>query len=173
MFAQFCYVGAQAGVFSFMIRYMQHATPGMTEEAASSMLFASIVGFMIGRFVGTALMWRVSPAWIMTAFAVINVALMGVAALVPQLGVYAMVAAPFFMSIMFPTIFALSVKGLGTLTKPGSSLLIMAIIGGAIFPAAMGRISDLSTINVAMLAPLACFAVIAAFGVAQAKARRA
>lgn len=165
VFAQFCYVGAQAGVFSYMIRYAQHALPGMREEAASAYLFASVVGFMIGRFVGTALMWRFAPWLIMTAFALTSVTLMFTAFLVGgEIGLYAMVASPFFMSIMFPTIFALSIKPLGELTKAGASFLIMAIIGGAIFPALMGQISDVSAINVAMLAPLGCFAVIACFG---------
>ena len=169
--AQFCYVGAQTGVFSFMIRYSQHALAGTNESTGSSYLFTSLIGFMIGRFVGTGLMWRIAPWLIMTVFAVVNVALMAVAFLAPgQIGLYAMVATPFFMSIMFPTIFALSVKNLGPLTKAGSSLLIMSIIGGAIFPAMMGRVSDMSAINVAMLSPLACFAVIAFFGLAHAKA---
>src|SRR5262249_2628152 len=91
--AQFCYVGAQAGVFSFMIRYAQHAMGAMNEAAASAYLFASIVGFMLGRFIGTALMWRIAPWLIMTAFALINVALMTTAAMAPgQVGLYAMVA---------------------------------------------------------------------------------
>jgi len=167
VFAQFCYVGAQAGVFSYMIRYAQHAIPGMDAESASGYLFSSVVAFMIGRFFGTALMWRFAPWVIMTAFAAAGAGLMFAAFMIGgKIGLYATAATPFFMSIMFPTIFALSIKPLGPRTKAGSSFLIMAIIGGAIFPAVMGRISDVSTINVAMLAPLGCFAVIALFGLA-------
>jgi FHS family L-fucose permease-like MFS transporter len=74
------------------------------------------------------------------------------------------------MSIMFPTIFATTIKGLGPLTKTGSSFLVMAIIGGAVFTALMGAISDLSAINHAILVPSVCFAVVAAYGLFAARA---
>jgi FHS family L-fucose permease-like MFS transporter len=83
-----------------------------------------------------------------------------------KLAVYALVAIGFFHSIMFPTIFALGIKNLGPLTKRGSSLMVMAIIGGAVFPAIMGRISDATTIQTAFLIPLVCYAYILYFGVA-------
>jgi FHS family L-fucose permease-like MFS transporter len=74
------------------------------------------------------------------------------------------------MSIQFPTIFTMSLRGLGTHTKSGSSFLVMAIVGGAIIPPAMGLVSDASSINMAMLVPAACFAVVWWFGLTANKA---
>jgi FHS family L-fucose permease-like MFS transporter len=120
---------------------------------------------MAGRFIGTAAMSRVSPSLLMGAFAAINVGLTLVAVVAGgKLGLYALASTSFFMSIMFPTIFAGSLKGLGPLTKTGSSFLVMSIIGGAILTTLMGAVSDASAINVAILVPCACFAVVGLFG---------
>jgi FHS family L-fucose permease-like MFS transporter len=162
--AQFFYVGAQVGVWSFMIRYAQAEVPGMGEKTAASYLTASLVCFMIGRFVGTALMSRFSPTRLMASFAAINICLTLIAALVGgQLGLYALAATSLFMSIMFPTIFANSLRELGPLTKTASSFLVMAIIGGAVLTAVMGVVSDASAINYAILVPTLCFAIIGWF----------
>ncbi len=162
--AQFFYVGAQVCIWSYMIRYGQTALPGAGEKALADYLAASLVAFMIGRFVATALMGRIAPARLMFAYALINVGLCAVAMVFPaQLGLLALVLTSFFMSLMFPTIFALSIKGLGPLAKAGSSLLIMAIIGGAIITALMGLVSDLTSINVSVGVPLLCFLVVGAF----------
>lgn len=168
--AQFFYVGAQVGVWSYMIRYAQHEV-GLGEKAAAAYLTWSLVGFMAGRFVGTAAMGKVSPIRLMAVFAAINTALTLFAALAGgEPGLLALAATSFFMSIMFPTIFATAIKDLGPLTKTGSSFLVMAIIGGAVFTALMGAISDLSAINHAILVPSACFAVVAAYGLSAARA---
>lgn len=165
--AQFFYVGAQVGIWSFFIRYGQLATPGLGEKALAAYLTWSLVAFMVGRFVATALMGKFSAAFLMRVFALINVALCMVAIAVPtSLGLIALASTSFFMSLMFPTIFALSLRGLGPLSKAGSSFLIMAIIGGAILTAVMGYLSDLTSINIAMLVPLTSFVVIACFAVA-------
>lgn len=162
--AQFFYVGAQVGVWSFMIRYAQTQVPGMGEKTAASYLTASLVGFMIGRFAGTALMSRVSPTRLMACFAAINVCLTLTAAFVGgQLGLYALAATSMFMSIMFPTIFANSLRDLGPLTKAASSFLVMSIIGGAALTAVMGAVSDASAINYAILVPTVCFVIIGWF----------
>jgi FHS family L-fucose permease-like MFS transporter len=162
--AQFFYVGAQVGVWSFMIRYAQAEVPGMGEKTAAGYLTASLVCFMIGRFVGTALMSRFSPTRLMATFATINICLTLIAAFVGgQLGLYALAATSLFMSIMFPTIFANSLRDLGSLTKTASSFLVMAIIGGAVLTAIMGVVSDVSSINYAILVPTVCFAVIGWF----------
>ena len=162
--AQFFYVGAQVGVWSFMIRYAQTEIPGMGEKTAADYLTASLVGFMIGRFVGTALMSRIRPTKLMGYFAVVNVCLTLTAAFVGgQVGLYALAATSMFMSIMFPTIFANSLRGLGPLSKAASSFLVMSIIGGAVLTAVMGAVSDASSISYAMLVPTACFIVIACF----------
>jgi FHS family L-fucose permease-like MFS transporter len=165
---QFFYVGAQVGIWSYMIRYAQHELPGLGEKAAAMYLTWSLVLFMIGRFVGTALMDRFSASRLMGLFAIANVLLVSVAcAAGARIGVLALTMTSFFMSVMFPTIFANSLKGLGTLTKTASSFLVMSIIGGAVLTAAMGLISDLTSIRVAMLVPAACFAVIAYFGLTE------
>jgi FHS family L-fucose permease-like MFS transporter len=118
---------------------------------------------MIGRFVGTYLMKRIAAARLMTVFAAANVLLCLIATQGSHIGLYALVCASFFMSIMFPTIFSLSLRGLGTATKAGSSFLVMAIVGGAVLPALMGRISVISSINLALILPTVCFAAILAF----------
>ncbi|MBL8269489.1 MAG: MFS transporter, partial [Steroidobacter sp.] len=154
----------QVGVWSFMIRYAQAEVPGMGEKTAASYLTASLVGFMIGRFVGTALMSRVSPTRLMAGFAAINVALTLVAVFVGgALGLYALAATSIFMSIMFPTIFASSLRNLGPLTEAASSFLVMSIIGGAVLTAVMGAVSDASAIHYAILVPTLCFVVIGGF----------
>ncbi len=164
--AQFFYVGAQVGVASFVIRFAQHTVPGMAARVAAFYLLGHQIGFMIGRFSGSAMMKRIAPARLLSVFALgclicVTVALVG-AGIVP---VWAVVLIGFFHSIMFPTIFALSIKELGPLTQRGSSFLVMAIIGGAIFPAIMGRISDASNIQVAFIVPLACYVYILYFAV--------
>lgn len=162
--AQFFYVGAQVGIWSYMIRYGQLAIPGTGEKTLAAYLTWSLVAFMAGRFVATALMHRVDAAKLMFVFSVTNIGLCAVAIFsVNQFGLYALAATSFFMSLMFPTIFALALKGLGSLTKAGSSFLVMAIIGGAVLTAIMGKISDLSAMNYAVVVPLLCFVVISLF----------
>ncbi|NHK26475.1 L-fucose:H+ symporter permease [Parvularcula flava] len=169
--AQFAYVGAQVCIWSYMIRYGQYTVDGMGEKTAAAYLTWSLVAFMIGRFIATALMGIIKPAQLMALFAIINVGLCLVAVLLPgQTGLYAMAATSFFMSLMFPTIFAMSLRNLGALKKAGSSFLIMAIIGGAVLTALMGYISDLTSIATAMLVPTACFVVILVYSLSRAGA---
>lgn len=161
--AQFFYVGAQVGIWSYTIRYAQ-ANAGLGEKAGADMLFASLVLFAVGRFAGALLMSRVAPATLLAGFATVSLALTGFAGVAGgEAGLYALVAASFFMSIQFPTIFALGVEGLGPLRKWGASLIVMAIIGGAGLTALMGWTSDKTSIATAMLVPAAAFAVILAF----------
>ena len=152
--AQFFYVGAQIGVGSFVIRLAQHSIPGMLQKDASFYLKLHLIGFMIGRFSGSYIMKRVPAARLLSLFALSTL----ICLLVVLLGsgvapLWAVVLIGFFHSIMFPTIFALSIKQLGRYTKLGSSLLVASIIGGAIFPAIMGFISDHSNIRVAFIVP--------------------
>jgi FHS family L-fucose permease-like MFS transporter len=162
--AQFFYVAAQVGCWSFMIRYAQQAVPGMADRAAADVLFWSLVGFTIGRFAGTALMGRMSPTRLMAIFAATNTVLTLIAATTGGwTGLVALATTSFFMSIMFPTIFASAIRGLGPLTKAGSSFLVMAIIGGAVFTPVMGHIADVSAIRDAMFVPALCFAVVFAY----------
>jgi FHS family L-fucose permease-like MFS transporter len=164
--AQFFYVGAQVGVWSFMIRYTQVAMPGTVATQAAGYLTASLVVFMIGRFVGTALMGRIRPLPLLSVFAGAGaLCCLFAFAIGGQGGVLALVASSFFMSILYPTIFAEAVDGLGQRTKAASALLVMAIIGGAVFPAVMGLVSDMSgSIVRAMIVPAGCFLVVLLFG---------
>ena len=112
--AQFFYVGAQVGVASFVIRFAQHIATGTPEKVAANYLKLHLLAFMIGRFVGTGLMRVITPARLLAAFSITNIVLMAVAIGSPgRLGLYALIASSFFMSIMFPTIFALGLRGLG------------------------------------------------------------
>ena len=162
--AQFFYVGAQVCVSSFFIRYLGK-TANIDEITASRLLGAALFCFMIGRFIGTFLMRYISPNILLALYALINVVLLIVVVIYGgMLSVYALIGVEFFMSIMFPTIFSLSIKSLGKETKIGSSLVIMSIVGGAIFPLIMGRISDMMSIQVAYSVPLVCFFVVFYFG---------
>jgi len=155
--AQFFYVGAQVGVASFVIRFAQFNMAGLPEKQAANYLKLHLFGFMIGRFVGSAVMKRIPPSRLLSWFgAAALCCLMVVLAGTGAAPVWAIVLIGFFHSIMFPTIFALSIKHLGPHTKLGSSLLVMSIIGGAIFPAAMGYISDTSNIRYAFIVPFVC-----------------
>jgi len=162
--AQFFYVGAQVGVASFVIRFAQFTEPGTTAKAAALYVFLHQVGFMAGRFGGSFLMKLIPAARLLAVFAASAVTLLIIAiAATGMIPVWAVVLLGFFHSIMFPTIFALGIKNLGALTKRGSSMMVMAIIGGALFPAIMGRISDASSIQRAFIVPLICHAYILYF----------
>jgi FHS family L-fucose permease-like MFS transporter len=163
--AQFFYVGAQVGIWSYFIDFTKDVTPWVSERTAAQLLSASLFGFMVGRFFGTWLMRTIAPVRLLWFYAIAAGALVAAAIVLPG---YAAIAAlglsSFFMSIMFPTIFSLGVQDLGGGAKLGSSFIIMAIIGGAIFPPLMGEISGISgNIRLAMILPVACFAVIAWF----------
>ena len=158
--AQFFYVGAQVCVSSFFIRFA-YRVAGIEEKAAAVFLSAALFGFMAGRFIGTFLMKYIAPSRLLAIYTVMNFLLLILAVtLHGKFSVYALVGVEFFMSIMFPTIFALSIQGLGSKTKEGSSLVIMSIVGGAIFPAIMGKVSDLTNIQTAYLVPASCFVVV-------------
>ncbi|MGB2590896.1 MAG: L-fucose:H+ symporter permease [Candidatus Acidiferrum sp.] len=146
--------------------FVTHLVPDSPEKMAAIFLVAHQTGFMIGRFSGSWMMRRIPAARLLAIFGIgavicvlIGIGASGLAA------VLAIVLVGFFNSIMFPTIFALSLKNLGDLTKRGSSLLVMSIIGGALIPAAMGEISDLSNIQIAFIVPLICYLYVIYFAV--------
>jgi FHS family L-fucose permease-like MFS transporter len=170
--AQLFYVGAQACVFSFFIRFSEKVV-GMAEKPAATYLAAATFGFLAGRISGTFLMRLINPVKLLAAYSMINVVLILLAVLSHSIiSIYALIGVGFFMSIMFPTIFSLSVRGLGRKTKLGSSYVIMGIVGGAIFPAILGEISDLSNIQLAYLVPAACFAYIFYFAYGNLKVKQ-
>ncbi len=163
--AQFFYVGAQVCVFSLFILYAPTAA-GVTEVKASYYLSACGIAFLIGRFLGTFFMKYIPANKLLALYAGINVLLCIVAiAAHGMITVYAIIGICFFMSIMFPTIFALGIKGLKGDTEFGSSLIIMSIVGGAILPRIFGYISDATNnIQLGYIVPLCCFIMVLLFG---------
>lgn len=163
--AQFLCVAAQTGIFSFCVNYILENDPGVTKLQASKWLGAIGFGlFMVGRLCGSAVISQFKPDRVLAAYAVINVALVAVTIGGGKVGLYAMFATFFFMSVMFPTIFALGIRGLGDYTKLGSSLIVMSIVGGAIAAPFVGRIADGHAMRTGFVVPLVCFALIAVYG---------
>ena len=170
--AQFFYVGAQVCVSSFFIRFSAQVA-GIAEKSAALYLSGALLGFMTGRFIGTFLMQYISPSKLLAIYSVINIALIFAAVTTNGMtAVYALLGVEFFMSIMFPTIFSLSIRGLGSRMKEGSSLVIMAIVGGAVFPVIMGQVSDMTNIHTAYIVPAACFAVVLYFALTNLKVKK-
>ena len=187
--AQFLYVAAQAGIFSFFINYIIEATPALSQGMAEGWIFRDravlrngahylneqgatfLLGtigfplFLLGRATGAAILRKMRAHLVLGTYAVVNVVLCGIVVL--NLG-WVSVAAVFlcflFMSIMFPTIFALGISGLGVQAKRASGFIVMAIIGGAIMPKLMGHLGDVYNMSVSFLMPLGCFALIAVYG---------
>ena len=142
----------------------------LPEVPASEYLSLAMVGFMVGRFTGTFFMKYISPARLLMIYSGICVILLLLASFISgPMAVYAVMAVPFFMSIMFPTIFALGLKDLGGMTKKGSSVIVMTIDFGALFPMLMGRIADVSGMATGFIVPLVCFAFIAWYAMFRAK----
>jgi len=159
VFAQFCYVGAQVGTWSYFIQYAQDYT-GIDEKSAGYFLTGTLVTFGIGRFSATYFMRYFKPARLMGLYGLINICLVSLAVIFPGwIGVWTIFLTSFFMSLMFPTIFALGIKGLGPHTKIAGSLIVMAIVGGAIFTPLMGLIAVTSMAK-AMLIPLGCYFIV-------------
>jgi MFS transporter, FHS family, L-fucose permease len=195
--AQFLYVAAQAGIFSFFINYMTSQIPeiptawdnamqhspgflqgwlnslteihttgviGVSNKGASNLVSVGLLLFLGGRFIGTALLKRFAAHRLLGLYGAINTVLcfliflkLGWLSAVCVFGTY------FFMSIMFPTIFALGIFGLGERAKKASSFLVMAIMGGAILPKVMGAIADMSDLSRGFIVPMVCFGFIAVY----------
>lgn len=189
--AQFLYVAAQAGIFSFFINYIVSEIPSVgerwsdvwllggasgvkardggwfvTEQGATKLLaYFGFTLFLFGRFTGAALLNRVAAHRALAAYGFMNVILMLVITL--KFGWFSAVAlflSFFFMSIMFPTIFALGIHGLGQKSKLASSFIVMAIMGGALLPKLMGWVGDRYNMSVGFAVPLLCFAGVAIYG---------
>jgi FHS family L-fucose permease-like MFS transporter len=189
VFAQFLYVAAQAGIFSFFINYMVSEVPAVSQSLQESWILRNGIAtrqgaffineqgaarlqgalgfglFFLGRVIGSALLRRMPAHRMLGTYSVINVALCAI--VVMKLGwvsVGAVFLSFFFMSISFPTIFALGVHGLGVQAKRASSFIVMAILGGAIMPKLMGYLGDVYNMSIAFAVPLTCFAFIAVYG---------
>jgi MFS transporter, FHS family, L-fucose permease len=158
--AQFFYVGAQACVFGFFVLFAERVA-ALDEKSASLFLIAGSVCFMGGRFIGTMLMKVIPPVKLLAIYSFINMVLIGLAVVLHgKLPVFALLGVDFFMSIMFPTIFSLSIRGLGKKTKEGSALVIMAIVGGAVCAYILGIVADKTDIQWAYMVPGFCFLYI-------------
>lgn len=165
MAALFLYVAAQTDINSFFINYVTETSPTISNDTAAMLLGYGGMGlFMVGRMGGGWIMARIRAERVLLACAIGATCAMGV--LLTGAGVWGIVA--FFVcylceSIMFPTIFSLSLRGMGHHTKLASSLLIMCIVGGAIAPVVMGSIADSQSMSLAFIVPLLCFVFISVY----------
>jgi FHS family L-fucose permease-like MFS transporter len=160
--AQFMYIGAQVGTWSYFIQYVQDSTH-QPEKVAGYFLTGTLVAFGVGRFTSSALMKYVKPNRLMGIYSLINIALVVTGILHPGwLGLWAIFCTSFFMSVMYPTIFALGIEGLGKKTKIGGSLIVMAIVGGAVLTPVMGLLSQsMHSIADAYVVPLVGYLFVA------------
>lgn len=188
--AQFCYVAAQTGVFSFFINYIVTDAPRLSKEtaeflpeswqfvegnivhlsergASQLLAFGGFGLLLLGRLVGGILMRRIAAQAMLSWFGFASVASMALVILpLGWVSVAALFLSFFFMSLMFPTIFALGIQGLGELTKKASSFMIMSIVGGAVMPITMGYLADHFSMRFSFAMPLVCFAVITGYALA-------
>jgi FHS family L-fucose permease-like MFS transporter len=192
--AQFLYVAAQAGIFSFFINYMTSQVPsiptswhpadapasgffagwfethangalGFSNKAASNLASLGFLCFLIGRFSGSAILKKFTPYKVLGWYSVAAVALcLLIFAKLGWVSVACVFLTYFFMSIMFPTIFALGIFGLGQSAKKASSFIVMAIMGGAILPKVMGAVADRYDLSRGFIVPTLCFAFVALYG---------
>ncbi len=169
--AIFFYVGAEVAIGSFLISYLSLPDIGhMSENEATSFVVKYWGGAMLGRIVGSGLVAKFSPRKLLALFA-------GIAGLLvlttmlskDSVAVYSIVAIGLFNSIMFPTIFSLGIERLGPLTSKASSLLVMAIVGGALIPFAQGALADHIGVQHAFVLPLLCYAFIVFYGLSGSK----
>ncbi len=186
--AQFLYVAAQAGIFSFFINYMTSQGPPIPEafnagligrlletgkngllrisdQGASTLASLGFVCFLVGRFTGAGILRRYAAHKVLGLYGLLNVAVCFVVFLkLGWISVACVFLSYFFMSIMFPTIFALGIFGLGARAKKASAFIVMAIMGGALLPKLMGFVADKSDISRGFVVPLVCFAFVAFYG---------
>ena len=166
----FVYVGAEVYIGNVMVNYLMSAHTISAKVETAGLMVSIYWGLaMVGRFIGAWALRRVRPGFALAACAVGAIALAGTSALSSgALAAAAILAVGLCNSIMFPTIFALAVEGLGERTARASGLLSMAIVGGALIPLLAGHVADLTALNVALIVPAACYAWIAVYGVAAA-----
>lgn len=163
--AQFFYVAAQICVWTFIIQYATLVL-GFTEEQSGWYLQASLILFLTFRFICTALMRVIRPSAMLLVMASLASGFALYAVMVPGLsGLWAIVLISCCMSLMFPTIYGIALQGLGEDTKIGAAGLVMAILGGALFPMLQGYIIDEVSANISYLVPFSCFIVVAAYAI--------
>jgi MFS transporter, FHS family, L-fucose permease len=172
--AQFFYVGTQVGVWSFIVKYAKQNGVVTNDADGGIFLTAALVTFLVGRFCTLPLLRKYSSAQIAVAFSICAMALTAVGIMIPgAVGMYCIIAISFFMSIMFPGIYAIGLHGNIQYSKPASALMIMSIVGAGILPAIMGHISDRTgSIAVAYIVPLIGFVVVLAYCLSAVKSGR-
>lgn len=164
--AQFLYVAAQTGIGSFFINYTVEIQALQLNEMQAGLLLGlgGMTLFAMGRFSGSIIMQKVKPGVLLGSFALVNTALMVIAMTShTRFGLIALITSYLFMSIMFPSIFALGLKHLGEKTKTASSILVFTVVGGAIAPTLMGLIGK-TNMSIGFIVPLVCFLYISFFG---------
>lgn len=164
--AQFFYNGGQTALNSLFLVYCCNYA-GLPESTATTFFGLYMLAFLLGRWIGTALMIRFKPQNMLTVYAIVNVALCGIIVVFGGMtGLYAMLGVSFFMSIMYPTQFSLAIDGLGNQTKSGSAFLVMAIVGNACLPQLTAYIMhhNPQIYQIAYLVPLVCFIFCAYYG---------
>lgn len=165
--SQFLYVGAQVGVWSFTIRFVQMVEKGTTEHSATYWLLISLFFYAAGKVVSTYLMKRMNPAKLLGVFAMIAIVLLALSIITSGIfAIGALVVVSFCMAPCWPTNFGLVIKGMGEHTQTAGSIVVMSIVGGAVIPLIMGAISDFNNGNmqIAFIVPLVCFIYIAYYG---------
>ncbi|MEI6274736.1 MAG: L-fucose:H+ symporter permease [Prolixibacteraceae bacterium] len=161
--AQFCYVAAQTGIFSYLINFVTDESQYPRFDVKNGPYFLSIgfALFMVGRMSGSFMMGYMKPSRILALYSGLCILLLPIVSLnFGWLSLISLYAIFFFMSIMFPTIFALGIKDLGPQTKKAASFIVMAIVGGALFPPLMGFVSDHYTMSIGFFAPIPLFGFI-------------
>ena len=171
----FLYVGAEVSIGSLIVNYLMQADVlGLGAQEAGKHVPLYWGGAMVGRIIGSVLMVKVSPRKLLAIFATIAAALVLTTMLTTaDVAVWSIVAIGLFNSIMFPTIFSLGIERLGPLTGKASSLLIMAIVGGALLPVLQGVVADNIGVQHAFFIPLLCYAYIVFYGLVGSKVRTA
>ncbi|HEU4669967.1 MAG TPA: L-fucose:H+ symporter permease [Dyella sp.] len=169
----FCYVGAEVSLGSFMVNYLSMPNIGhMSEKDAAWYVGFYWGGAMVGRFAGSLIMAWFSPRKLLAMFATVNALLVATTmATTGQVAMYSVIAIGLFNSIMFPTIFALGIERLGPMTSKASSLLIMAIVGGAVVPQLQGMLADRIGLQHAFVLPLLCYVYIVFYGLSGSRVR--
>jgi FHS family L-fucose permease-like MFS transporter len=170
--AQFMNVGAQVCAWSFTIQYAMDVV-GVSEDSAGWYLQASLIVFLIARFVMTYLLGIIRPTKLLLAMAVLGVVLCLVAVVSPNmLGLLAVVGISVSLSLMFPTIYGVALQGLGPDTKFGAAGLVMAILGGALVTPVMGLVMDRADTNIGFIVPAVCLAIVAAYALFDLRSSR-
>jgi MFS transporter, FHS family, L-fucose permease len=171
IFAQFFYVAGQTGINSFFINYVTENNQSISDQSASVMLaFGGMSLFVIGRFAGSWFLKFIQPAKLLSLFSIASMILLALVIMkLPFVSIAALCLVYFFMSIMYPTIFALGIRDLGEQVKKASSYLVMAIVGGALCPMFMGKIADTYSMSIGFIVPLVCFFFVFLYAVKGSK----